>query len=274
MALPRFTRTSPIAGALAGLSVLVLGGCQSATPPTTPGLFGPTRASGAGLAMTDAWAFVLGVGEDQSRSRTFEIVAGESSGHERRLDVRTEDGEIVVTSTIVGEEHPESVDRWTVSADGSLVALRSMTRDHEVITGFDPPLLVFPKRLEPGAPATMSNEFIVHPVAHPSRVKQRGKATLSITLVGIEEVTLGSGSIDALHVRSELKIDFGVAAVDRVTDQWFAVGKGEERDGIGGIIAERYDETIKVLGIQTERHAGTMRLSELPGVSREKKGHE
>lgn len=252
MALPRFT----VRLAVAVCAAVALGGCRGA-PPAETGLFTPAREASEALSLREARGFVLDLTEGPERSRVFEIVDGEHQGQRRRLTVRAEGSAIILESTLEGDERAESVERMRISERGDLVSERSVTRDREVITEFVPPLLLFPATLDPSAPAHASNAFIVHPIQDPERVKQRGDAKVTISMVGIERVSLEGGVVEAARVRSVLTIDFGVAAVERTTDQWFALRDGSA--GIRGLVAERYDEVIKVLGVQTERRTGTMR---------------
>ncbi len=250
MRLPSFTRLAVLV-AVSGL----FGGCATA-PADPPGLFGSTREVGEGIDLASARAMVAGLQPGETRTRLFEVVEGEDEGSRRRMEVSNESGTLRITTTLAGEDRPRSAERMRVGTGGDLVSERSVTRDRDVITEFDPPLLVFPARLEPGTPARGTNRFIVHPLSDPERVKQRGNATVEITLVGREAVSLPDAVVQALRVRTRLEVDFGAAEVERTTDQWLMPG--------AGLIAERYDETIRVLGVPTERRHGTMRAVRTP----------
>ena len=263
MTRPMFTRRGIL---LACAACAMLAGCHSKPIPADPTVFGPTRELSRSVTMKEAWAFVLDLKGGETRSRRFEIVDGQHKGHERRLDVRSEGDVIVLESTLDGAEKPDSVERMRVTSEGTLVSESSLTRSKKVITEFVPDLLVFPVSLEPKTPVVTKNEFLVHPMSDPKKVKDRGKATQTSTLVGLEHVKLSEGTVDAAHVRTVLMIDFGVATVERTTDQWFAIDPKD--GGASSLVAESYDEIIKVMGIQTERDTGTMRAIEHPKTAK------
>jgi hypothetical protein len=103
---------------------------------------------------------------------------------------------------------------------------------------------------------TQSLEFIVHPLADRKKVKQRGRAEVTISLVGFQTIRLPDGQAEAIHVQTKLTVDFGVAKVERTTDEWFQPGVG--------LIADSFNEEIKVLGVTTEHTTQTGVAESIP----------
>lgn len=242
--------------ALAGVGI-PLAGC-SPGPTHDPNLFTNTRAATETITLAQARAFLASQSPGDA-SRRFDVVGGEPLGRTVILKTRAgDDADVLLRRTLLGSAHPETVQRFSISG-GALVSTRSTNYDRDVITEFHPPLLIFPNQLAPGSPATQSLEFIVRPLGDPRRIKRRGDASVTISLVDRQDVALPGGTADALHVRTVLEIDFGAAKVERTTDQWFLPG--------AGLVAESFDERIKVLGVPTERSRQTMRAAEIPPSS-------
>lgn len=127
-----------------------------------------------------------------------------------------------------------------VQQDGGWAMTRSVTPDRGVITDYDPPMLVYPARIEPGARLTQSVKLTVHPLSDPERVQSRGTATNTIELAGRQMVRTAAGEIEALRLRATFEGAFGVARVRRVTDSWHAPQLG--------LVAEETHERVTALG--------------------------
>ena len=227
---------------------LALTGCHT-TPAPPPSQFGPVRPAESTVSLTDARPFLIATSGEASRR--FKIVAGDDEGRVRIVQVRAHDDQnILVRTSLEDAKDPLSVQSFAVSAEGDLVSWRDTNYAHEVFTEFDPPMIIFPREFDAsGAPITQSVEFIVHPLADRQKVKQRGKAEVTITLLGRQAIQLPGGEADAIYVQTKLVVDFGPAKVERTTDEWFLPGVG--------LIADSFDEQIKVLGVTTEHTTQT-----------------
>jgi hypothetical protein len=236
-----------IAITLGAALTLALSGCSS-TPAPPPSDFGPVREAPGAVSLTETRPLLVATSGEASRR--FTIVAGDEEGRTRILQIRAHDDQNIIQRTMLdGDDNPLSLQNFAVAADGNLVSWRDVNYAHEVFTEFKPPMVIFPKELAPARPVTQSLEFIVHPLAERQKVKQRGRAEVTISLVGLQTVQLADGSADAIHVQTKLTVDFGAANVERTTDEWFLPGVG--------LIADSFDEQIKVLGVTTEHTTQT-----------------
>lgn len=236
-------------------AAITLAGCHSAPAPT-PSMFGPVRAPDGAISLEEARPFLVSTSGEASRQ--FSIVAGDDAGRTRLLQVRAHDDQnILLRISLMGDEKTQSLQNFAVNAEGNLVSWRDTNYAHEVFTEFKPPMIIFPHELGPDRPAvTQSLEFIVHPLADRQKIKQRGKAEVTISLVGAQAVNTPDGQRDAVHVRTQLAVNFGAATVERTTDEWFLPG--------AGLIADSFDEQIKVLGVTTEHTTQTAVADPMP----------
>lgn len=239
---------------LALATIALMAGCQ-APAPMDDALFGSATDATTPLDAPDARPFLIR--STKPATRSFAVIGGEHDGATRRLESkRTTDDTILLRRSIEGADRPESVQRFKVNAGGDLVSTRETNIARDVITDFDPPLVVFPASLAPGSPFTQSLEFIIHPIDDPEKIKERGKAEVRIALVGAQTINLPSGPVETLNVRTTLKIDFGPARVERTGNEWLIAG--------AGLVAESYDEKVIILGVTSEHRRETMHALEEP----------
>ncbi len=141
--------------------------------------------------------------------------------------------------------------------DGSIVLKREENMTEDVDVDFEPAMVVVPARLRDGdEPRVQPFTMTVHPLGQPDQIKAKGQATNTIRVHAGEgaAVRLADGRVrPAWQVVAELRADLGPASVRNVTVQWFGpLGDDHEPDAV--LLAERREETTRVLGIQT-RHS-------------------
>lgn len=177
--------------------------------------------------------------------RRYLIAGGKDDGKVMVVSRREDAGATIESWTIDGEARPRFERVLREEADGSLVMPEQRSFDRDVRTVFDPPLAVFPAALESDAPFVMTSRMTVHPLKRPKAIKERGTARVEISLRGSE----GQEGSGAVVMRTVFTADLQSADVVRTTDRWFVRGEGMSR--------ERYEETVKALGLIIERSAET-----------------
>lgn len=157
--------------------------------------------------------------------------------------------------TFDSEPAPRSERRMLVTDAGDLVMARVLQRDRSVITAFDPPILVVPARINAGATIRQDSSVTVYDLAKPTRVKDKGTATLEARHLGIAAPEQSPASAPAQSGRTpawgapprgaiiyttNLTIELGAATSQRFTERWFLPT---------ALLREAYEERIRVLGV-------------------------
>jgi hypothetical protein len=112
-------------------------------------------------------------------------------------------------------------------------------------TEFTPPSVILDAGATPGAPIERGLAIRVSPLHEPEKTSHKGRGTFTMEIVGRQRVRGPAGPVDAIVVRTTLDSRFGVASATSETETWLAHPEG--------LIAERSEEVIRVLGIETER---------------------
>lgn len=173
---------------------------------------------------------------------TIEIAASEGSGER--------EGAWVVTRRVVHEATPFLTERFVIAGDGSVALMESANALEGVISRFDPPMVVAPAALAPGAPFRQALTLTVHPMRDPSAVQDRGPATQEIAYVGDARVEVaGCAPAQAAHVRSVFRAKLSAASVVNTSDAWRLL-PGPRDDGLEGLLAQTDVERATFLGIQ------------------------
>lgn len=161
--------------------------------------------------------------------------------------------------TLEGESAPRSERFMVVETDGDLAMARVVQHDRSVITAFDPPVLVMPARLNPGAVVRQDSEVVVYELRNPKLIKERGEASVEARFEGEADLPAQTGT-DPTRARvfvTHLRLNLRAARSDRTTTRWFAL---PSPTGPGGLLREAFEESIRVLGVTIESSRQTMTL--------------
>lgn len=227
-------------------------GCASNRP--APPSAGELVASGSELVASEALGVWLG--PEGPRAVNMVIDAGRDAGKSWVVvprDIRRgDDGRMtgfVLDWTLGGESRPRSERTMLVEADGTLSMSRVVQRDRSVETVFEPPLLVMPARINPGATVRQDVSVTVLDLDKPGRVKERGSALIEASFLGRQEpIGAGAGDAAGLLYVTKLEIRLSAARSERTTERWFAFPES----GLSGLLRERFVETIRVFGVIIE----------------------
>ncbi|MBL0926933.1 MAG: hypothetical protein IBJ11_04670 [Phycisphaerales bacterium] len=189
----------------------------------------PALFDGVPLPRTDRYTVADGVDAGKQAEMTFEPSA---------------DGDIAVSWTIAGESRPRNVRVLRVRADGAVVMPRMINQERAVVSVFDPPLLVFPGEARLGSPVSESCAMKVHPIDDLKKLRERGKATSEVVFEAVGSPPIGLGGAGARVVRTIFKSTLEKASAVRTTVRWHAAP-----GGAGGLLAESWEEKIKILGL-------------------------
>lgn len=165
-----------------------------------------------------------------------------------------------------GKHNTMRIQTWVRNTDGSIALTREENFVESVIVVFDPPMVIYPARLErtstatqpatptdsttstsepsPSTPATPPPGFTqttfvtVHPMNDPTKVRVKGPATQHIWYEGEEAPPLAttttnnstqtprSHTTPASRLRSRCEIDFGVSRSINETVEWLRPNAG------------------------------------------------
>lgn len=214
-------------------------------------------AGGAGAvegSLGVAWHEVFPPGP---RERVYEKRAGRSVVREARLISGVgEDGTWTVDRRAFepGDEAGQGPGLITLrrAAGGGVEVLSVAARrgGRTRVVRYDPPLLLLPERLEPGAGVSTSVELEERDADRTEKPGQRGAASRTVRLVAAAgafptaDLRLMS---DAAAIEVMERIELGPAVVTR--SQWLLVQPGR------GIVRERLEERTRVLGVQVREKA-------------------
>lgn len=139
--------------------------------------------------------------------------------------------------------------------DGAVVMDKTREEADEVVTEFSPALVAMPVVLRAGAGETQSFKMIVRPGRDLSRIQTQGPATHEIRYEADETVRVPAGRFECRKVVAVLRATLGQAKVENTTESWHAPGVG--------IVAERHNERVTVLGLPFRSKDRTWALAEI-----------
>ncbi|HBS29915.1 MAG TPA: hypothetical protein DEB06_10820 [Phycisphaerales bacterium] len=238
-------------------SALVLG---EASPPASP------------LTLRDAYPFVaLGErepvagaerpGSDGALVSRWEVLDRSLEGREVR-EVREErttsgPGQWRVRTIIDG--HTEAIEERTIRLDPArdgLVLAESLQHERGVRVVMTPPPLAMPSDLAPGAPFVQTMGLRMPLLENPRRIRAQGTGDMTLEHDADQPLTLDGRVIRCRRLREVFVTAVPPARAVRTTERWFAPGLG--------LVAERWREEVRVLGVVTERTERTIRLIPAP----------
>lgn len=210
-------------------------------PWTRPGFVGPARLEA--------------MGEHAECVARFEIVEGPDAGAiliESRRPGPT-DRSWLVSRRLEDEAGPREERLLVLDADdGPLVMPSMLNFVRGVRVEMDPPTIVLPALIDPAQPITRELRMRLPLLANPRRLRDRGIGTSELTYPHDQRVRTPAGIFNARLLREVFTSRLGTATAVRATDRWFAPGVG--------LIAERWVEDVRVLGVVVERSRQAIRI--------------
>jgi len=191
-------------------------------------------------------------------SRAFVVIRNGEEGERLRMTITPgdEDGHWLMVRRMIQSDEIVRTDRFRRGEDGEAILLATVEHDRDLVTRFDPPLRILPRTLPPDESRTSDASLTVRPVRDPSTIRHSGEGGFRIELMGRERIEAGGETIEAYRVHTRLTVDLGVAQGVFEADRWWAEGVG--------LVAERLDERITVLGIPSKQTDMRIRLAEAP----------
>lgn len=236
----------------AGIFAIALCGCQRGSSPQAEALFGAERTTS--MAAQADWMYPA-----VAAAASFCVIgeAGEATG-EIEIEIDAEEGahQWRVLYRSAGDETPFREDVLG-RIDGRIVMLETLNRDRGALTLYDPPLLLTPLTLAPGAPIESESRMTAHPPDDRSRVTRRGDAIQRFEWMGTQQVKVGGRWIECARVRTEFRAQLAPAMVENVTERWYS------EESPVGLVAERYDEKLFILGALSSTRGHVWVLKEI-----------
>lgn len=245
-------------------------GCASGSKET-PALesggawIGAESAPSSVLTVRDAYPFVglqddepvPGVevpGADGALISRWEVLAGEHSGRVIRAE-RTPDGPRTWRVRSVIEETGEVLEVRVLRFDestGSLVLLDTEQTDRGVRVVMRPEPNSMPAELPAAETVTQEMSLRMPYLKDPRRLRTEGRGVMTLEYDADQTVTVNGKALEARRVREVFTTNVTAAKAVRTINRWFVPGLG--------MVAERWDEEVRVLGLTSERTERTVRL--------------
>ncbi len=243
------------------LAIVLAAGCSGASTPVAGpnGPLGPERPPIAPLTANDAYPQVRA---GEPATLTYRITDGQDAGQPAALTFTACDrlgalppvaqpgDHTCLVWTVDAEATPRNTRVWTRAGSGLIVMGIMLNPERRVFSIFDPPLVVFPTVLEPGAPFTQTVSMKV--TDERGRPKEQGTVTLETTLVAQQDLSLAGRSVETARVRSVFRANLKNARILRTTDRWHVPGVGP--------VMEHFNEEVRVFGLVVERTSQTFIL--------------
>lgn len=244
---------------------VALGGCAAGPAADDPLELGPLRPPRGTLARADLLPWTSphfkgttrfeSIAEGDAPTTRFEIVEGPDTGAlliETRRPGPTERSWLV-SRRVDGEAGPRE-ERLLVlnSDDGPLLMPEMLNFARGVRVEMDPPTIVLPARIDPAQPITRELRMRLPLLANPRRLRDRGIGTSELTYPHDQRVRTPAGIFNAHLLREVFTSRLGTATAVRTTDRWFAPEVG--------LVAERWTEEVRVLGVVVDRSRQAIRL--------------
>jgi hypothetical protein len=230
---------------------LLAGGC--AAPPAGEQVVDDDRfviirtlAAGAALAGGDLYPF-------EASERTFLRLDDDAAGEE------------IVYSGGLTDEHDAAfalhqgaarTEYWARDEAGNIIMPATLDRDEQALTRFDPPLLIAPKTLQPGAPVEAEANMTVLDSRNLKRQRERGTAKRTIEYIDDQHIRTPLGEFCARRIVVHFNADLRLADAENVTTYWVAPGVG--------IVAQLREEEVRILGFISTRKRSVSVLIESP----------
>jgi hypothetical protein len=256
-------------------------GCAGTRPTPPPTVL---DTSGTDLVAADALPFWLGpqglvevwmkITDGKETGKSWHVVPTNIT--RRESDAGAALDAFTLEWTLEGEATPRSVREMRLEPDGDLVMARVFQHDRNVITVFDPPILVMPAHINPGAVVRQDSKVVVYELKNPKKIKEKGGATLEARFEG--EAASPSPSEPRAQARGQnppsasmpstpprtrlyttnLTLNLSAAKSERFTSRRFDLPPPQ---GTGTLLEESYEEKIRVLGVTIESTRQTMTLA-------------
>ncbi|MFM9956473.1 MAG: hypothetical protein ACKVZJ_00210 [Phycisphaerales bacterium] len=254
--------------AICAASAALLSACASSRAPVPPTVLDPSATD-----LVAAEALPLWLGPQGPRECWMRVLPGSTpardagkSWHVVPVDLERDDAGRLAAFTLhwtfEGEAQPRSERRMLVSEAGDFSMSKVVQRDRSVITLFEPPVLVMPARINPGATVRQDVAVTIYELDRPKKVKDKGTASVEITYAGLGPPPASAdGSTPSADdaeragkriLRSSLLIDLSAAKSERFTERWFDAS---------GLVRETYEEKIRVLGVTIDSTRQAMVLA-------------
>jgi hypothetical protein len=181
-----------------------------------------------------------------------------------RLDGDAAGEEIVYSGSPTGEHRAEfalaqgaaRTEYWARDEAGDIIMPATLDHDEKALTRFDPPLLIAPKTLQPGAPVEAESDMIVLDSRNPNQQRERGKAKRSIEYIDDQRIRTPLGEFRATRIVVHFAADLRFADAENTTTYWLAPDLG--------IIARLREEEVRILGLISKRKRSVSVLIEAP----------
>jgi len=237
---PKFARLPSIAL----LSIFIAAtGCESIRTTETPFEIITSSESHDAPPLAADWLFAEGEAH-------YEIIRSTNAG--ATMTIRTErDGDLGTQTRTLDDGTVLSEQRFRINPDGSVAELGFRNHERDVTVDVNPNQKLWPIDGE-----TQAFQIRLPRISNPDSIRERGTAKSTATIESIDELITPIGRLTAVRIKIVFESDLRAANAVRVTERWYTKELG--------LVAERYDETVRTLGIPVEQSVLTIVRTERP----------
>ena len=184
---------------------------------------------------------------------SWRVTAGDDAG--RWIERRREETELY-DATWLETQDGQRREYWSRDDEGNLVMTAVAEPRDQAISFFDPPMVVAYNTLGPGESRQQQVKMRVMDLRRPERMKQQGLATRTVEYVDDRLIRTPLGTMPVKRMEISFRADLGVARAENSTTLLVYP--------TFGIVVERREDTVSVVGMQFRHREQTLALVRMP----------
>ncbi len=194
---------------------------------------------------------------------SWRITAGDDAG--RWIERRREETDLY-DATWVEIQDGHRREYWSRDDEGNLVMTAVAEPGDQALSFFDPPMVIAYNMLSPGESRQQQVKMRVMNLRRPERMKEQGLATRTVEYVDDRLIRTPLGTMPAKRVEISFRADLGLARAENATTLLIYP--------TFGIVVERREDTVTVVGIRLRHREQTLALVRMPPQGTQALGHE
>ncbi len=184
---------------------------------------------------------------------SWRVTSGDDSG--RWVERRREETDLYDATWLETQDGARR-EYWSRDDEGNLVMTAVVEPRDQAISFFDPPMVIAYNMLGPGESRQQQVKMRVMDLRRPERMKDQGLATRTVEYVDDRLIRTPLGTMPAKRVEISFRADLGLARAENATTLLIYP--------TFGIVVERREDTVTVVGIRLRHREQTLALVRMP----------